>query len=224
MNTRLELSYSIKVSSDNIDSKEIQLAYVVRASVIDDLANERKDLMPDAFQTVYKMRSAMEQMPQGKKGIVVASGGNTEYWKSKGWKTLDINPDDHADYVADANHMNKVIDVESQDFLLAECPTLEPNGMGGIGWGRLLHQANEVLKTGGIMSIKTAAFEGASETTLPPVDWFSETMTQHGFNVTVETEPVHEYSPGKTAQRIIYHGQKVANGFDASRVTPSHKK
>ena len=171
----------------------------------------------EPLRVVDEAREAMFRMPDGKSGVVLGSGPNTAEWKGRGWKTLDIDSGAGADFTVDGNLMETVVPAKSQDFLLAECVTMDEGGLNGVGWGRLLNQANAVLKDGGTISVVTAAFEGNSETTLPPRDWYGEVMAQHGFEAIVEVHKIEAYAPGKTAQKVIYHGQKVAEGFDLNR-------
>ena len=39
----------------------------------------------ESLEIVIESKKALSQIPDGKKGIVLGSGGNTKTWKEKGW-------------------------------------------------------------------------------------------------------------------------------------------
>lgn len=168
------------------------------------------------FQTIAEARAALGQMPEGKQGIVLGSGSNTLEWKAKGWQTLDIDPYWKSDFILDANRLESVVEPGSQDYIYAEHLNLDRKGVRGVGWGRLLQQANLILKEGGILFIRTGTFENSPISQLPPRDQFAQSMAQHGFSTITELHLITEYQ-GITHQDLVYYGRKMAEGFDPTR-------
>lgn len=168
---------------------------------------------------VDEMRVALSNMPDGKVGVVIGSGGNTMDWKERGWRTLDIDPSSGADLIYDANWLGAIVFPNSVDYLYAECLTIDPDGVAGVSPARLLNQANRILKQGGILGVKTVSMENPDEgTTIPHRQKFGKAFANHGFNVVVQ---LHEYFPhpstpnpdGFAEQRVVYYGRKVAEGY-----------
>src|SRR3989338_6006020 len=77
------------------------------------------------LKLVDECRAAIGNMPDGKSGVVVGSGPNTEAWRGRGWQTIDVNPTAGADFVVDANHMVTVLGPKSRDFVCAEYVTFD---------------------------------------------------------------------------------------------------
>lgn len=198
---------------------EVQPAVTIATEAVARLNSEGFRYTWEPLRIVDEGREAMARLPQGKKGIVIGSGENTQGWKDRGWKTLDIDPSAQADMTVDANQLETVIMPGTLDFLLAECVTFDPNGTEGVSPARLLSQANKVLKSGGELIVESASFENAPQARVPNRTPFSELMTAHGFDTTVEVGTYHHVDELKTEQRVVYYCRKVADGFDASRVT-----
>jgi len=137
------------------------------------------------LESVGSVREALNRMPQRKRGIVLGSGQNSEDWRRRGWNALDINPTAGADFTVDVNNMSEVVPAGSQDFLYAEHLRFHPGGNERAGWGRLPQQANLALKEGGLLTVRTANIEGESDATVPPREYFTNTLAEHGFDVVV---------------------------------------
>lgn len=149
-------------------------------------------------------------MPDGKRGIVLGSGGNTEVWKKKGWKTLDIKPENKADYVADANKMEKAVAPASQDFLFAEYISFDPTGKKGVIANKLIEQSNKVLRSGGILIIQTGHHEGYPwSDPLPNKTDFSNLMANNGFQTVLEQDKVEVWAGTVRQQSVVYYGKKL---------------
>jgi hypothetical protein len=171
----------------------------------------------EPLQIIDESREAMHKMPQGKSGIVLGSGPNTEAWKQRGWLTLDIDPSVEADLTIDANLMEQVVPPNSQDFILAEFIRFQKGGVGGVGPGRLLLEANKALKDGGRLIIQSAHKEGVPTSNLPDRNWYANSMTQHGFEVIEELQEIRPLPGNALEQRVTYYGVKKYSGFDATR-------
>lgn len=103
---------------------------------------------------------------------------------------------------------------------MAECITFDPDGVNGVGWGRLLQQASQTLKLGGTIIIKSAHFENEPDKSVPDRNWYAQTMAKHGFNSIVEMDQFYSYTVDnqeRKNQRVWYYGIKAAEGFDLSR-------
>ncbi len=172
----------------------------------------------DWLQIVDEDREVMVHMPEGKRGIVIGSGENSESWRQRGWTTLDIDPSVGADIIADANHLETVIFPRTQDYIYAEYIRFSREGVDGVHAARLLQQANKVLKNGGHLIIETANFENVPEATLPQRDKFGALMIKHGFEAIVEVDTYTPIKDDQSYQLVIYHGKKVADGFSENRV------
>lgn len=170
----------------------------------------------EPLNIVDEAREVLARMPESKSGIVLGSGPNTESWKQKGWKTLDINPASKADYTTDANKLETVISPNSQDFLHAEFIRFDPKGVEGVGPGRLLQQANKALKDGGIIIVETAHQEGMP-TTLPDRQDFIKKMADHGFQAVAELHEIKHPGNGASEQKVVYYGRKLAEGYQEGR-------
>lgn len=147
-----------------MDESGTQLGYPIEISneAITRLNEQGYRPLWPALELVDSAREALARMPYGKNGVVIGSGPNTQAWREKGWHTLDIDRASGADYVVDANDLETVIPANSQDFLFAEAIRMDEGGNAGVGWGRLLNQANYALKNGGELIIQTAHKEGVS--------------------------------------------------------------
>jgi SAM-dependent methyltransferase len=164
---------------------------------------------------VDECRDAMRKMPEGHKGIVLGSGDNSSEWRHRGWKTLDIDPMVHADFTADANHLENVLKPASMDYICAEAIRMDPNGIIGVSPARLLHQANMALKPGGKLIIVTANYGGYTEVTLPEKDKYARLMQRHGFQGVIEVHPrnYHQGDLEKFDQKVVYYGVKKRTGY-----------
>jgi len=173
---------------------------------------ERKKMKQ--LDIIDSCREALNQMPDGKTGVVLGSGQNTEGWKQRGWKTLDIDPADNPDIVYDANHMDQVVAPESLDFIFAEAVRMDVKGREGVSPARLLQQANETLKMGGKIIIKTAHFENI-KSELPIRQEYVKLLQAHGFHGVAELGPIIwiDKEQGKYNQQVIYYGEKQQQGF-----------
>lgn len=160
-------------------------------------------------------RIAMSRMPDGKAGIVLGSGPNTMEWKQKGWRTLDVDPNAGADYTMDANRLEEVVHPGSQDFVLAERILFDYSGKKGLSHGRLLREANFVLKPGGTLIIRSTHVEGSPTAQVPDRHWYAKQLRKHGFQAITEVHDIHEVDPtkGYRQQEVFYYGVKLAEGF-----------
>jgi len=162
---------------------------------------------------VKKSHKSLEEMPKGKSGIVIGSGGNTETWKSRGWKTLDRNPRYGADITTDANRLERRVLPKSQDFLFAEELSFDKigdnDGKYGVKPSNLLEGAREVLRTNGQLLIKTRDLKLAHETVdIPSKFEFADLMAKHGFDTVIEVGDFEYYANGDIAQEVLYHCRK----------------
>lgn len=152
-------------------------------------------------------------MPEGSYGIVLGSGPNTQAWRNRGWATLDLDSAAHADYTADANHLESAVPQNSWDYVCAENIKFDPKGVEGVGPARLLAQANSVLKPGGMLIIQAAHKENFPDSTLPDRNRYVALMREHGFETVVEVTNYHNL-PGRgdmSEQKVTYYGKKVAH-------------
>ena len=166
---------------------------------------------------IDEAREVIARMPSNKKGVVIGSGGNTQLWRDKGWRTLDIDVNVRPDVTLDANYLTSEFQPNSQDYILAECITFDPLGKEGVSPARLLQQANEALKIGGTIIIESASFENEPGATTPNRREFPKQMVDHGFDVVIEIDKIEHYGTNSSAQRVIFHGRKIANGYDEDR-------
>lgn len=170
----------------------------------------------EPLKIVDEAREVLERMPEGKSGIVLGSGPNTKSWKTKGWKTLDIDPSSNADFIVDANQLETLVTPASQDFLMTEFITFDPKGENGVGRGRLLQQANKALKEGATLVVRTAHQEGMA-TYLPDRRDFVHQMTDYGFQTVVELHQIIDSGGNIKEQEVVYYGKKVAEGYVQNR-------
>lgn len=159
----------------------------------------------EPLETISRLRLAMEQMPDGKTGIVLGSGKNTLKWKKRGWLTLDIDPVYQSDFVLDANNLEALFQNQF-DFVLAENITFHPLGINGVSPVRLLDQADKTLKIGGELIIKSAHLENISSS-LPNRYQYSQLMYSHGFKTVVEISGTPTDRQSK--QIVTYYGKKM---------------
>lgn len=171
----------------------------------------------EPLRIVDECREALYDMPEGKEGIVVGSGPNTELWRAKGWKTLDLDPESNADMILNANEMAGTVAPESQDFVYAEAITMDSKGVKGASPARLLNQFNKVLKPGGKLIIQTAHFEGV-KTSLPNREGYIKLLQAHGFYGIAELGTIHylDETGSKYEQRVVYYGEKKRAGFETT--------
>ena len=166
----------------------------------------------ESSEIILDARKALTKMPEGKKGIVLGSGGNTNKWRQKGWKTLDIEPKNKADFVADANKMEKAVAPASQDFLFAEFISFDQTGKKGVVAEKLIEQSGKVLKTGGILIIVTGHDEGYPwPDPLPNKTDFAKFMAKNGFQTVLEANKVEIWAETIKQQRVIYYGKKLTD-------------
>ncbi len=161
-------------------------------------------------------------MPEGHCGLVLGSGPNTEVWRTRGWATLDLQARVGADFTADANYLEDIIPPACLDYVCAENIRFDPKGEQGVGRGRLLDQANKVLKPGGFLIIQTAHKENIPGTTVPDRAKYVNQMRDHGFATVVEVSTLYSL-PGAAhmkEQRVVYYGKKLAQGHVSSVQRP----
>jgi hypothetical protein len=164
----------------------------------------------ESWKIIDGAKKALSRMPDGKKGIVLGSGGNTELWKKKGWKTLDIKSKSKADFVADANNLEKAIAPGSRDFLLAEYISFDLTGKKGVIAKNLIEQSNKVLKIGGILIIETGHHEGWPwPDPLPNKTDFANLMTNNGFQTVLELDKIEVWAETVRQQEVVYYGKKL---------------
>lgn len=104
--------------------------------------------------------------PPGKRMLVIGSGERTNFWKSIGAETLDIDRSFQPDFVADANSLIEAVGEEAFDIILAEAITIDPEGKRGVNFERMVNQASIALKPGGELFLQTA-----SVGSLPEEEW-----------------------------------------------------
>ena len=167
----------------------------------------------EPLQTINEARVAMSGLSPNESGIVLGSGDNTLDWKNKSWKTCDIDTKFNTDFNVDANDIADYVQPSSQDFVLAECIRFDKLSQNGVSPSRLLNQANKILKTGGILIIETANFEGLDNAKTPKKDSYIQLMASHGFNAVVEVFPYDDIGGGVLDQKVIYYGKKVLDGY-----------
>jgi curved DNA-binding protein CbpA len=175
------------------------------------------DKEADTAKTELVVGLALNKMPVGKQGVVIGAGGNTENWKERGWKTLDIDPTTGADFIIDANYLEKIASPASQDFLYSEYVKFDPEGWNGVASARILQQANKILKMNGEFVIKSAIFENVPNITTPEKETFLKLLKDHGFEVVTEMGEPHKYDENKSEQEITYYAKKTGEGYDPSR-------
>ena len=164
----------------------------------------------ESREIIIEAQKALLHMPEGKTGIVLGSGSNTESWKKKGWKTLDIKPDSKADYIADANKMEKAVAPASQYFLYAEFISFDPTGKKGVIAKKLIEQSSKALKIGGILIIRTGHHEGYPwPDSLPGKTKFASLMVKSGFQTVLEAYKVEIWAEVIKQQSVIYYGKKL---------------
>src|SRR5688572_671200 len=166
----------------------------------------------ESLEIVIDAKKALLNLPEANKGIVLGSGGNTKKWGQKGWRTLDIKPKNKADYIADANKMEKVIAPASQDFLYAEFISFDPTGKKGVIAKKLIEQSSKALKLGGILIIATGHQEGYPWLDpRPSKKEFANLMVEHGFQTVLEAHKVEIWAETIRQQRVIYYGKKLTD-------------
>ena len=164
----------------------------------------------ESWKIIDDAKKALSRMPDGKRGIVLGSGDNTDLWKKKGWKTLDVKPTSKVDFVADANNLEKVIAPSSQDFLLAEYISFDLTGKKGVIAKNLIEQSNKVLKIGGILIIETGHHEGWPwPDPLPNKTDFANLMANNGFQTVLEQDKVEVWAETVRQQGVVYYGKKL---------------
>lgn len=193
-----------------------------------DAEAEQLTVLPEMQALFDNCSAAMEQLPEGKIGLVIGAGGNVTKWREAGWQTLDIQANVAADITGDANWLEHHIPPASLDYLVAECVSMSPCGEDNlVGQARLLQQANLALKPGGKLIIITAHIAGEPNT-LPQPRRYAYLMNNHGFQAVVRLGKIFQTGPrvagqylGKPAtdkvvleRSATYYGVKVADGFE----------
>jgi hypothetical protein len=197
---------SLHYSSDNTIPAPVQIG----KSVLSWSRAKEWIRKSESWKIIDDAKKALSKMPEGKKGIVLGSGGNTEIWKKKGWKTLDIKLASKADYIVDANKLEKLIMRASQDFLLAEFISFDPTGKKGVIAKKLIQQSNKVLKIGGILIIETGHHEGYPwPDPLPNKTDFANLMANNGFQTVLELHKVEVWAETVRMQDVVYYGKKL---------------
>jgi curved DNA-binding protein CbpA/SAM-dependent methyltransferase len=211
---------SIKPNKSRISSLEEQKKEYVESVDLNEKNSkgEKENVSPEMIA-----KEALNKMPVDKQGIVLGVGGNTENWKEKGWKTLDIDPTTGADFVIDTNYLEKVVPPASQDFLYSEYIKFDPQGWEGAAPARLLQEANKVLKMNGEFVIKSAIFENVPNVTTPEKETFLKLLKDHGFEVVTEVGEPHKYGENKSEQEITYYAKKTGEGYDPMRSESDEK-
>jgi predicted SAM-dependent methyltransferase len=134
--------------------------------------------------------------------------------ETKGWTTLDIDPNVEPDITIDANLMEEEVPRDSIDYIYAEAITMDPEGMKGVTPARLLQQCNKALKLGGMLIIETANFENYPETTIPGKQTFLTLLQNHGFHGVAELHPMIKHgNTSERSQKVIYYGKKKRAGY-----------
>lgn len=210
------------IRAQNKEHRETDSPQQIRppALVPDSLASEldKKGLRWEPTDIIMENRKAMYVLPPGKKGVVVGSGKNSFYWKSRGWKTLDIDPNSKADTIADVKNLEHFFIPKSQDYICVEYIPFssEKNTLYSTADPEVfLQQANKVLKSGGELIIKSAHFEKPSHAGNPNMTVFPDMLAMHGFEVVVEmgTETHMDPELGRYFE-ITYHAKKITEGVD----------
>lgn len=116
------------------------------------------------------LQLAEKGSPPGKRMLVIGSGANTALWQNKGAKTLDIDPQWKADFVADANNLVKATGENAFDIILAESVTVDPKGEKGVNFAQMVKQAIQALKPNGELYIQTATVGSLPEENWPIPD------------------------------------------------------
>ena len=95
--------------------------------------------------------------PRGISKLIIGSGGNTDAYKKTGWKTLDIDPVENADYILDANYMSEVILLNSQDIIYYENVSFasDESESSGVYPRRIISESAYALKLNGKLIINT---------------------------------------------------------------------
>lgn len=179
----------------------------------------RKSFEP--LKIVDEAREALSVMPQGKMGLVLGSGSNTSEWRSRGWYTLDLDPESRADITGDANDLEVHVPTGILDFVYAECINFDPKAEQGVHSTRLLQQVNKALRNGGELIIRTAhGINVPGRVTVPDKETFAGRMVKHGFRTVVESHKFQSFphpDGGEFSQQeVVYYGQKVADGYSSA--------
>lgn len=180
-------------------------------------------------KTVAFLREAKDNLsgnlPEGKRGIVLGSGVNTDSWNSKGWETLDFDPRFRTTFTEDANLMGGISYLQERyNLVIAENITFSKTSLDAVGRGKLALEANKLLKDDGILIIRSGHIQPNplvdSVKTLPDISWYPGLLTRHGFEVTVLIFNPTTDERGVTSNNVWYVCKKVSQGYDKKRYKP----
>ena len=160
-------------------------------------------------------KQSLERIPENKIGVVLGAGGNTEEWKHKGWKTMDIDPKHGSDFVGDANLLTEILGNNSQDFIFAEGlpSTSMRENHPGVSEKTLVEEAAKVLKPGGYLIIKAPANEEGDVVKGIKVQNYIEILKENKFNGVVEqSTPISftlaDGTDGGSYRSVMYYARK----------------
>ena len=178
------------------------------------------------IRMIDECRDAMERIPTGAKGIVIGPGDNASDWHDRGWETIDILDSVKPTYVADANQLAEVAGGAQYDFVLSEYVTFHPEAgyptktvsekgeeyyEPAVGHENLLAQANQVLKPGGRLIIKTVDF-GEVDYSVPRAEELAPLLRKNGFAPVLEVRAIQDFTDPKERKRgvkVIWYAEKV---------------
>ena len=135
----------------------------------------------DRLGLITKCAEVLRELPEGKSGIVVGSGDKSDLWRSRGWKTLDSDPESDADIITNANL--KFADPSTQDYIFSECVSMGKDADTAVVPRLFLKQAFEALKDEGVLMMETASFDKNREVAIPNREDFTNMMVEAGCNV-----------------------------------------
>jgi predicted SAM-dependent methyltransferase len=162
-------------------------------------------------------KQALEKIPENSTGIVLGAGRNTEEWREKGWKTLDIDSKHGADFVGDANRLSEIIPKNSLDFVFAEAiPSVSMReNHPGVNEKTLVAESAQVLKPGGYLIIKAPANEGGDLVKGIKVQDYIEILEENNFHGIAEQSEVLSFKTmGESGEEsgsyrsVMYYAKK----------------
>lgn len=172
----------------------------------------KSELEISCIQLMWQSKEAMHKMPEGKKGIVIGSGGNTAKWHERGWETLDINPNYKSKHIGDANRLSEIVKERNYDFLLSEnisisTVSLPKPLLNAVGHRNLLLQAHRVLKKDGALIIQTIDSEKKIEDFRPGTNEYAQLMEAYGFTDISKTK--NSMPPGIKGISVVWYARKI---------------